>query len=62
MTIDDLEQLALLLLGAAEENVSLLLSEGLNGLNVGRADKKQFECTGRGVRLHASCSKLAPCA
>ena len=35
MAIDDLEQIALLLVGAAKESVFLIVNKGLNGLNVG---------------------------
>ena len=35
MAIDDLEQITLLLIGAAEGSVFLIFNKGLNGLNVG---------------------------
>ena len=35
MAIDDLEQVSLLLFGAAKESVLLILDKGRNGLNVG---------------------------
>ena len=62
MAIDDLKRIALLLADAAEEDDLLLLSKGLNGLNLGFVDKKHFECTACGFRSHASRGKLDPCA
>ena len=35
MAIDDLEQITLLLIGAAEGSVFLIFNKGLNGLKVG---------------------------